>query len=67
MPLRRSTKEWRSAMTDDYIIFLQEHEDDIGLMEDDPINFRQTMKNINSQKWIDTINEKIKFMKDNDI
>ena len=50
MPLRRFIKERRSAATDNDIIFLQEHEDDIGLMEDDPINFRQTMKNINSQK-----------------
>ena len=40
MPLRRSTRQRRTAVLDDYIIFLQEHEVDIGMMEDDPINFR---------------------------
>ena len=34
VPLRRSTKEKRSAISDDYIVFLQEHQDDIGIMED---------------------------------
>ena len=29
VPLRRSTRERRSAISNDYIIFLQEHEDDI--------------------------------------
>nr|KYP40485.1 hypothetical protein KK1_038173 [Cajanus cajan] len=37
--LRRSTRERRSSIPDDYIVFLQEHEDGIGLTEDDPINF----------------------------
>ena len=39
-PLRRSTRERRSAVSDDYIVFLLEHEFDIGAVEDDPINFR---------------------------
>ena len=38
---------------DDYIIFLKEHEADIGIVE--------------AQKWIDTMNEEIESMKDNDI
>ncbi|XP_071916233.1 uncharacterized protein [Coffea arabica] len=67
VPLRRSIRERRSAVPNDYIIFLQEHEDDSGLMEDDPINFRQAMKSSNSQKWIDVMNEEIKSMKDNDV
>ena len=54
-------------MSDDYIIFLQEHEVDTELIEDDPINFRQTMKSLNSKKWVDAMNEEIKSMKNNDI
>ena len=42
-PLRRSTREMRSALLDDYIVFLQEHEFDIGAVENDLINFRQAM------------------------
>ena len=60
VPLRRSVRERRSAISDDYIVFLQEHEDDIGMMEDDPINFHQVMKSSNSQKWIDAMNEEYK-------
>ena len=60
MPLKRSTRERRSTVPDDYIIFLQEHKVDIGVAKDDPINFCQAMKSSNSQKWINTINEEIK-------
>jgi transposase InsO family protein len=67
MPLRRSTRERRSAVPDDYIVFLQEHEVDIGVVEDDPINFRQAIESSNSQKWLDAMNEEIKSMKDNDV
>ena len=49
------------------IVFLQEHETYIGLMEDDPIHFRQAMESSNSQKWNDAMNEEIKSMKDNDV
>ena len=67
VPLRRSTRERRSAISNDYIIFLQEHEDGIGLTEDDPINFSQAMKSSNSQKWIDAMNDEIKSMANNDV
>ena len=66
MSLRRSTREMRSAVPDDYIIFIQEHEIDIGVVEDDVINFHQAMESSNFQKWIDAMNEEIKSMKDND-
>ncbi|RDY13094.1 hypothetical protein CR513_02036, partial [Mucuna pruriens] len=36
----------RHTIPDDYIVFLQEHEDDIGLTKDDPINFCQAMQNL---------------------
>ena len=67
MPLRRSNKERRSTISDDYVVFLQEHEDDIGMVEDDPINFHQAIESSNSQKWIDAMNEEMKSMKDNDV
>ena len=67
MPLRRSSRERRSAVPNDYIVFLQEYEVDIRVVEDDPINFRQAMESSNSQKWINAMNEEIKSMKDNDV
>ncbi|KAG8475050.1 hypothetical protein CXB51_031854 [Gossypium anomalum] len=65
--LRRSTRERRNAIPDDYIVFLQEHEDDNGMMEDDPINFHQAMKSSNSQKWIDAMKDEYKSMQDNKV
>ena len=38
--LRRSTRERRSTISNDYVIYLQEHEFDMGL-EDNPISFSQ--------------------------
>ncbi|RDY12697.1 hypothetical protein CR513_02468, partial [Mucuna pruriens] len=43
------------------------HEDDIGLTKDDPINFCQAMQSSNSKKWIDTMNDEMKSMQDNDV
>ncbi|KAK0578882.1 hypothetical protein LWI29_017665 [Acer saccharum] len=65
VPLRRSTRERRNAISDDFLVFLQEHEEDIGMVEDDPINFHQAMQGSNSQKWIDAMNEEYKSMQDN--
>ena len=43
IPLRRSTRERKNAISDDFIVFLHEHEENNGLMEDDSINFYQAM------------------------
>ena len=63
----RSIRERRSAISDDYIVFLRELEVNIRVMEDDLINFCQAMESLNFQKWIDTMNEEMKFMEDNNI
>ncbi|RDX99642.1 hypothetical protein CR513_17283, partial [Mucuna pruriens] len=60
--LRRFIKERRHAISVDYIVFLQEHDDDIGLTEDDPINFCQAMQSSISQKWIDAMKDELKSM-----
>ena len=67
MPLRRSIIEKRSAIPNDYNIFLQEHEDDVGLTEEDPINFGQAMHSSNSKNWIDAMKDEMKSMQDNGI
>ncbi|RDY10969.1 hypothetical protein CR513_04432, partial [Mucuna pruriens] len=60
----RDPSERRHAIPNDYIVFLHEHEDDIGLTEDDiglteddPIKFCQ----------IDAMKDEMKSMQDNDI
>jgi len=65
--LRRFTKERRTIIPNDYIIFLQEHEDDVGLIVEDPINFYQAMHNSYSQNWINAMKDEMKSMKDNNV
>ena len=67
VPLRRSTRERRNAIPDDFFVFLQEHEEETGMVENDPINFHQAMQGSNSQKWIDAMNEEYKSMQDNKV
>ena len=67
VPLRRSTRERRSVIPDDYVVFLQEHEENNGMMEDDPVNFHQAMQDSNSEKWIEAMNEEYKSMQDNKV
>ena len=50
IPFRRSTRERRNAILGDYVVYLQEYEYDIGMVEDDPINFHQFIQSSNSQK-----------------
>ena len=64
VPLRRSTRERRSTISDDYVVYLQEHEFDMG-MEDDPILVSQVKQSSNSEKWIEAMKEEMKSMKDN--
>ena len=37
------------------------------MVDDDPINFHQAMRDSNSQKWIDAMNEEYKSMQDNKV
>jgi Reverse transcriptase (RNA-dependent DNA polymerase) len=50
VPLRRSTRERKSVISNDYIVFLQENKFNIGMMEDDPLTLRQVLESVNSHK-----------------
>ncbi|RDY00767.1 hypothetical protein CR513_16005, partial [Mucuna pruriens] len=65
--LRRSIKERRHAIPDDYIVFLQEHKDSIGLTKDYPINFYQVMQSSYSQKCIYAMKDELKSTQDNNV
>ena len=66
MPLRRSTRERRSTISDDYVVYLQEHEFDMGL-EDDLISVSQVKQSSNSEKWIEAMKDEMKSMKDSGV
>ena len=48
IPLRRSTRERRSAISDDYLVYLQESEIDSAI--DDPISYKKAIECEESDK-----------------
>ncbi|RVW83994.1 Retrovirus-related Pol polyprotein from transposon TNT 1-94 [Vitis vinifera] len=66
VPLRRSTRERRSTISDDYVVYLQEHEFDMGL-KDDPILVSQVKQCSDSEKWIEAMKDEMKSMKHNGV
>ncbi|RVW56198.1 Retrovirus-related Pol polyprotein from transposon TNT 1-94 [Vitis vinifera] len=65
-PLRRSQRERRPAITDDYVVYLQESDFDIGIRKD-PILFAQAMESDDSSKWMEAMNEELKSMAHNGV
>ena len=63
VPRRRSTRERRSTISDDYVVYLQEHGFHMGL-EDDPISVSQVKQRSDSKKWIEAMKDETKSMKD---
>ena len=63
---RRSTRERRSVITNDYIVYLQRHEFDMRL-EDDSTSLNEVKLGIHSTKWSNAMKDKLKSMKDNDV
>ena len=65
-PLRRSQRERRPAITNDYVVYLQESDFDIGIRKD-PISFSQAMESDDSSKLMEAMNEKLKSMAHNSV
>ncbi|XP_075080193.1 uncharacterized protein LOC142165730 [Nicotiana tabacum] len=66
MPLRKSQRVRNPAISDDYVVYLQESNFDIGLKKD-PISFSQAIESNESDKWIDAMKEELKFIEYNKV
>ncbi|XP_013617106.1 PREDICTED: probable receptor-like protein kinase At1g67000 [Brassica oleracea var. oleracea] len=66
IPLRRSGRERKSAISNDYVVYNIENECDLS-MDDDPISFKMAMESDNSEEWFDASKEERKFMDDNHV
>ncbi|KAM1019856.1 hypothetical protein ACFX2I_041197 [Malus domestica] len=64
--LRRSQGERKRAISDDYVVYLQESDVDIGINKD-PVSFSQAVNCIGSSKWIDAMNDELKSMDKNEV
>ncbi|CAM8940925.1 unnamed protein product [Rhodiola kirilowii] len=63
-PLRRSIRERRSAISNDYVVYTVENECDLSL-DEEPTSFRNAMESNDSDKWLIAMKEEIKSMHDN--
>lgn len=65
-PLRRSQRNWRSSISDDYIVYLQEHEFDVGISSD-PISFDEAIKSSQTSSWLDAMRDEMESMHQNNV
>ena len=59
--LRRSERVRRPAISNDYIIYLQEHEYDVG-NESNPTTYKKVIVSPQSNFWIDVMKDEITSM-----
>ena len=64
--LRRSTRTKRSAIPNDYVVYLQECDYNIGA-ENDPESFSQAMSCKESELWYNVMKDEMSSMKCNDV
>ena len=64
--LRRSQRERKSTIFDDYMVQLHEFDFDIRTSKD-PVSFSQAIKSIDSIKWMDAMKDEMKSMDQNNV
>ena len=64
--LIRSTRTKRSAIPNDYVVYLQECDYNIGV-ENDPESFSQAMSCKESELWYNSMKDEMRSMKCNDV
>jgi len=60
--LRRSQRERRPAISNDYVVYLHELETKLNIIDDDPISFSQVVSCDNFDKWLETMKEELRSM-----
>jgi hypothetical protein len=65
-PPRRSQRERRPAIFNDYMVYMYEETNDIGI-ETDPSSFKEAMKSRHSSEWLDATKDAMKSMSTNDV
>jgi hypothetical protein len=64
--MRRSQRERRSAIYNDYVVYMSEDVNHMGKM-DDPISFKEAMKSKISLKWREAMEEELRSISYNDV
>ena len=66
MPLRRSERARRPAISYDCIVYLQEHEYDVGDVSD-PTTYKEAIISPQSNFWIDAMKDEMTSMSQNKV
>ena len=56
--IRKSQRARRPTISNDYLVYLQEHEYDV-VDDNDPTNFSQALSSPNSVEWIDAMKDEL--------
>ena len=65
-PVRRSTRERRSAIPPDYLVYIGEQDYDIGYV-DDPMTYAEAVSCPQSELWLDAMKDEIQSMRHNGV
>jgi len=65
--LRRSQREKRPTISNDYVIYLYETEIELSINGNDPASFSQAISYDNSEKWLNSMKEEINSMEHNGV
>ena len=66
IPIRRSVREKRPTIPNDYVVYLGENDYDIGHMID-PVSYDQAITYSQSNKWIEAIHDEMQSMANNEV
>ena len=64
--LNKPARVRKSAIPDDYIVYLQETDFDIGI-DNDPVTFQQAIESDKSEMWINAMKVELKSMAQNKV
>ena len=64
--LRRSQREMRSAISDEYVVHVQDFDFDIRLSKD-PVSFSQAFESVDSIKWLNVMKDQLKSIDQNEV
>ena len=66
IPFRRSTRSCRTSISHDYIVYLSEHEYDVGDVSD-MTTYKEAIVSTQSNFWIDALKDEMTSMSQNKV
>ena len=65
--LKRSQRERRPAISNDYVVYLHETKTNLSINDNDPVLFSQVVSCDSSEKWLNAMKEEIDSMEHYDV